>query len=79
MTATRAMRVDGTDGNSLEAILDRRGISRRDLVRFAGLGGMAATFASGSVASAMSQQTPAGGVPVFDPKGGYGAYAAVQQ
>src|SRR5260221_8271072 len=67
VTAPRAMGVDGANRNSLEGILDHRGISRRDLVRFAGLGGMATTFGAGSVASAMSQQTPATCAPVFDP------------
>src|SRR5258708_13665718 len=66
-TATRAMLVDGTNGNSLEAILDHRGISRRDLVRFAGLGGMAATFAAAPIASAMSQQSPSASAPRFPP------------
>ncbi len=65
--APRAMRVDGTNGNSLEDILDHRSISRRDLVRFAGLTGMVSAFSAGSAASAVPQQIAAGGAPVFDP------------
>ena len=65
--APRAVLVDGTNGNSLEGILDHRSISRRDLVRFAGLTGMASAFSAGSAASAVPQQIAAGGAPVFDP------------
>ena len=65
--APRAMLVDGTNGNFLEGILDHRSISRRDLVRFAGLTGMASAFSAGSAASAVPQQIAAGGAPVFDP------------
>jgi acetamidase/formamidase len=65
--APRAMRVEGTNGNSLEDLLDHRSISRRDLVRFAGLTGMVSAFSAGSAASAVPQQIAAGGAPVFDP------------
>jgi acetamidase/formamidase len=65
--APRAMLVDGANGNSLEGILDHRSISRRDLVRFAGLTGMTSAFSVGSAASAIPQQIAAGGAPVFDP------------
>ncbi|HWS67390.1 MAG TPA: acetamidase/formamidase family protein [Steroidobacteraceae bacterium] len=62
-----AMRVEGTNGNSLEDILEHRSISRRDLVRFAGLTATASAFSVGSAASAVPQQIAAGGAPVFDP------------
>jgi acetamidase/formamidase len=65
--APRAMLVDGVNGNSLEGILDHRSISRRDLVRFAGLTGMVSAFSAGTAASAVPQQIAAGGAPVFDP------------
>jgi acetamidase/formamidase len=65
--APRAMLVDGTSSNSLESILDHRSISRRDLVRFAGLTAMTSAFSAGSAASAGPQQIAAGGAPVFDP------------
>jgi len=61
------MRVEGTNGNSLEDILEHRSISRRDLVRFAGLTATASAFSVGSAASAVPQQIAAGGAPVFDP------------
>ncbi len=65
--APRAMLVDGANGNSLEGILEHRSISRRDLVRFAGLTATASAFSAGSAASAVPQQIAAGGAPVFDP------------
>jgi len=65
--APRAMLVDGTNSNYLEGILDHRSISRRDLVRFAGLTAMTSAFSAGSAASAVPQQIDAGGAPVFDP------------
>ena len=65
--APRAMLVDGANGSSLEGILEHRSISRRDLVRFAGLTATASAFSVGSAASAVPQQIAAGGAPVFDP------------
>ena len=65
--APRAMLVDGVNGNSLEGILDHRSISRRDLVRFAGLTGIASAFSAGTAASAVPQRIAGGGAPVFDP------------
>jgi acetamidase/formamidase len=66
--APRAMLVDGVNGNSLQGILDHRSISRRDLVRFAGLTGMVSAFSAGTAASPVPQQLAAGGAPVFDPR-----------
>jgi acetamidase/formamidase len=68
LAAPGAMLLEGANRHALEGILDQRGISRRDLMRFAGLTGVAATFAAGSVAAARPQSAPAGGAPVFDPR-----------
>jgi hypothetical protein len=63
-----AVRLEGTNRHALDRILDQRGISRRKFVRFAGLTGVAATFAAGSIAAARPPSCSAGGAPVFDPR-----------
>ena len=70
--APRALRVEGADRGVLERTLEGRQISRRGLIRFAGLSTAAAMFASGSAPSEAGNSGARGGTasagdPVFDP------------
>lgn len=66
--APRAMQVEGTHRDLLEESLDRRGIHRRALVRFAALGGAASALCSPVVHADISARRVDTGAPVFDPR-----------
>jgi acetamidase/formamidase len=66
--APRAMQVEGTNRDLLDKSLDRRGIRRRALVRFAALGGAASAFCSHVAHADISGRRVDTGAPVFDPR-----------